>query len=143
MFEAPSEQKQLVTVREVISNVLIRKTVGIIHYCVAVVLTIVLFTLFPPPPSSPSQPYIHTQTSQSSAKHLVSFIAAVVKYTHCVFGGGGPMMQRHLFSTLHPLSLAIFATATVVAFVLLHNSRFNFHCYTHCEATRSQKSAWK
>ena len=34
-----------------------------------------------------------------------------------------------LFSTLHPPSPVIFATATVAAFVLLHNSRFNFHCY--------------
>ena len=34
---------------------------------------------------------------------------------------------KTLFSTLHPLSLVIFATATVVAFVLLHNYRFNFH----------------
>ena len=31
--------------------------------------------------------------------------------------------------TLHPLSLIIFTTATVAAFVLLCNSRFNFHCY--------------
>ena len=31
-------------------------------------------------------------------------------------------MQRHFFSTLHPLSPVIFATATVVAFVLLRNS---------------------
>ena len=38
------------------------------------------------------------------------------------------MMQRHFLSTLHPLSLVIFATATVVAFVLLHNSR----CWTCC-----------
>ena len=44
-------------------------------------------------------------------------------------------MQRHFFSTLHPLSPVIFAAATVVAFVLLHNSRFNFHCYTQREAT--------
>ena len=35
--------------------------------------------------------------------------------------------------TLHPLYPAIFATATVVAFVLLRNSRFNFHCYTQRE----------
>ena len=47
------------------------------------------------------------------------------------------------FPTLHPLSLLIFATATVVAFVLLHNSRFNFHCYTQREATPTQKSARK
>ena len=33
------------------------------------------------------------------------------------------------FPTLHPLSTVIFATATVLAFVLLRDSRFNFHCY--------------
>ena len=43
----------------------------------------------------------------------------------------------------HPLSPVISATATVLAFVLLHNSRFNFHCYTQREATPSQKSARK
>ena len=32
---------------------------------------------------------------------------------------------------------------TVLAFVLLRNSRFNFHCYTQCEATPTQKSARK
>ena len=53
------------------------------------------------------------------------------------------MMQRHFFSTLHPLSMVIFATATVLAFVLLRDSRFNFHCYTQREATPTQKSAQK
>ena len=53
------------------------------------------------------------------------------------------MMQRHFVPTLHPLSLVIFATATVVAFVLHHNYRFNFHYYTQREATPTQKSAWK
>ena len=43
----------------------------------------------------------------------------------------------------HPLSPVIFATATVVEFVLLRNSRFNFHCYTQSEATPTQKSARK
>ena len=51
--------------------------------------------------------------------------------------------QRQFFSTLHPLSTVIFATATVLAFVLLHDSRFNFHCYTQREATPTQKLAWK
>ena len=51
-------------------------------------------------------------------------------------------MQRHFFPTLHPLSLVFFATATVLAFVLLRNSRFNFHCYTQREAMPTQKSAW-
>ena len=50
--------------------------------------------------------------------------------------------RRHFFSpTLHRLSPVIFATATVVAYVLLRNSRFSFHCYTQCEATPTQKSA--
>ena len=49
-------------------------------------------------------------------------------------------MQRHFF---YPLSPVIFATATAVAFVLLRNSRFNFHCYTQREATPTQKSAQK
>ena len=51
--------------------------------------------------------------------------------------------QRHFSFTLHPLSTVIFATATVLAFVLLRNSSFNFHCYTQREATPTQKSARK
>ena len=54
--------------------------------------------------------------------------------------------QRHFFSTFHPLSPLIFAIAIVVAFVLLHNSRFSLHCYTQLEqreATPTQKSARK
>ena len=47
------------------------------------------------------------------------------------------------FPTLHPLSPVIFATATVVALVLLRNSVFSFHCYTQREATPTQKSARK
>ena len=50
---------------------------------------------------------------------------------------------KTLFSTLHPLSLVIFATVTMVAFVLLHNSRFNFYCYTQPDVTPTQKSARK
>ena len=51
--------------------------------------------------------------------------------------------QRHLLFTLHSLSMVIFATATILAFVLLRNSRFNFHCYTQREATPTQKLARK
>ena len=51
--------------------------------------------------------------------------------------------RRHFFSILHPLSAVIFATATVLAFVLLCDSKFNFHCYTQHEATPTQKSAQK
>ena len=53
------------------------------------------------------------------------------------------MTQRHFFPTLHPLSSVIFATAKVVAFVLLCNSVFNIHCYTQHEATSTQKLAQK
>ena len=53
------------------------------------------------------------------------------------------MIQRLFFSTLHPLSSVIFATATVVAFVLLRNSWLDFHCYTQPEAMPTQKSAQK
>ena len=51
--------------------------------------------------------------------------------------------QRHFFSTIHPLSTEIFATATLLAFVLLRDSSFKFHCYTQREATPTQKSARK
>jgi len=50
---------------------------------------------------------------------------------------------KTLFSTTHPLSPVFFATAKVLAFVLLRNSRFSFHCYTQREATPAQKSARK
>ena len=51
--------------------------------------------------------------------------------------------QRHFLSTLHPLPQLFFAIAAVVAFVLLCNSRFSFHCYTQWEAKPTQKSARK
>ena len=53
------------------------------------------------------------------------------------------MMQRHFFPTIRPLSPVFFAIGTMVAFLLLHNSRFKFHCYTQHEATSTQKLAWK
>ena len=60
-----------------------------------------------------------------------------------IFWSAKKWCKDTFFPTLHPLSLVIFATATEVAFVLLHNSRFNFHCYTQREATPTQKSARK
>ena len=50
---------------------------------------------------------------------------------------------KTLFFHLCPLSTVIFAMATVLAFVLLRDSRFNFHCYTQREATPAQISAQK
>ena len=43
----------------------------------------------------------------------------------------------------NPLSTVTFATVKVLAFILLRDSRFNFHCYTQREATHTQKSARK
>ena len=51
--------------------------------------------------------------------------------------------QKTFFSTLHPIPTVIFATATVLAFVLLRDSRFSFQRYAQCEATPTQKSARK
>ena len=64
-------------------------------------------------------------------------------YELAIFWSAKKTMQRHFFSTLHPLSPVIFATATVLAFVLLRNFRFNFHCYTQCKAMPTWKSARK
>ena len=60
-----------------------------------------------------------------------------------IFWSAKKQRKRTFPPTLHPVSPVIFATATVVAFVLFRNSRFNFHCYTQREATPTQKSARK
>ena len=47
--------------------------------------------------------------------------------------------QRHFFSTLHPLSPVIFATATVVTFVLLRSSKVQLPLlYTACSNAYSE-----
>ena len=51
--------------------------------------------------------------------------------------------RKEFCSALHPLSPVIFATAAAMAFVLLCNFRFNFHCYTQHEVMPTQKSARK
>ena len=70
------------------------------------------------------------------------------KCLYIVFRLSSSFLSFFLFFFSHKLAIfptlpEIFATATVVAFVLLHNSRFNFHCYTQREATPTQKSARK
>ena len=52
---------------------------------------------------------------------------------------------KTLFPTIHRgcYSTVFFSTATVLAFVLLRDSRFNFHCHTQREATPTRKSARK
>ena len=64
-------------------------------------------------------------------------------YKLAIFWSAKKRCKNTSFSTLHPLSTVIFATAMVLAFVLLRNSRFNFHCYTQCEATSIPKLAQK
>ena len=60
-------------------------------------------------------------------------------YELVIFWSAKKQRKDTFFPTLHPLSTVIFATATVVAFVLLRNYRFNFYCYTQREATPTQK----
>ena len=50
---------------------------------------------------------------------------------------------KSLFCTLRHPSPVIFATTTLVAFVLFRNSRLNFHCYTHRDwPMPTQKPDW-
>ena len=56
-------------------------------------------------------------------------------YELAIFWSAKKRRKDTFFSTLHPLSTVVFATATVLVFVLLRDSRFNFHCYTQREAT--------
>ena len=44
-------------------------------------------------------------------------------------------MWRHFFLFSITFPPVIFANASIMAFLLLHNSTFNFHCYPQCEAT--------
>ena len=107
MFEAASEQKQLVTARAVISNVLIRKTIRIIHYCVAMVLTLVLFTLFPPSPLLPL-PTTHTHTNFSVISSTSGqFHSCNCKiYTLCVWRWGRGIYWMVQVGLLTPLTFA-------------------------------------
>ena len=55
-----------------------------------------------------------------------------------------PVSKKHDTDTFfYPTSPFPGNFCKVVAFVLLHNSRFNFHCYTQREVTPTQKSARK
>ena len=60
----------------------------------------------------------------------------------CIFDQPKNDAKTLFFHSPSPLP-GNFATATVLAFVLLRSSRFNFHCYTQREATSTQKLAWK
>ena len=61
--------------------------------------------------------------------------------THSLILASQATMQRHFLSILHHLSPAILANTTVVALLLLPNSRFHCHFYTQHEPTPTQKSA--
>ena len=50
---------------------------------------------------------------------------------------------KTLFPILRHVSPVIFANATIMVFLLLRNSTFNFDCYTQREATPTQKLARK
>ena len=80
----------------------------------------------------------------ATSNNLLFVVGSASWLTKTHFSGQPKNDAKTLFSpTLHPLSPVIFATATVLAFVLHRSSRFNFHCYTQREATPTQKSARK
>ena len=64
-------------------------------------------------------------------------------YELAIFWSATKRHKDTFFPPSIPLSTVSFATATVLAFVLLRSSMFNFHCYTQREATPTQKSARK
>ena len=68
---------------------------------------------------------------------------AFVPCTRDLLVSGKRCKLRHFLPILHHLSSVILANVTVVAVVLLRNSRYNFHCYTQREANATQKSARK
>ena len=50
--------------------------------------------------------------------------------------------DKHTFVATKMILVAAPASETLVAFVLLGNSRLNFHCYTQCEPMPTHKLAW-
>ena len=87
-----------------------------------------------------------THTCTCTCNNLLLMLQDAPKHNFSMnlWSSGQPKNNaKTLFSTPHPLSPAIFATATAVAFVLLRNSWYNFHCYTQHESTPTQKSARK
>ena len=64
-------------------------------------------------------------------------------YELAIFWSAKKRRKDTFFPPSIPLSSLIFATATVLTFVLLRDSRFNFHCYAQRSATPTQKSARK
>ena len=65
--------------------------------------------------------------------------------TTAVISGRKEMMQRHFFPILHQLSPVILAKCNSSSFVLPRNTKSgsSLHYYTQCQATATQKSAWK
>ena len=60
-----------------------------------------------------------------------------------IFWSAEDRCKEFFFPILHHLSPVISANATVVTFLPLRSSRFNFHCYTQREPMPPQKSARK
>ena len=73
---------------------------------------------------------------QSNSTHLFHALA--------IFSSAGKRCKlKHFLPILHHLSPVILANVTVVAVVLIRNSRYSFHCYTQREAKATQKSPRK
>ena len=83
------------------------------------------------------------------AKFTVPTLEAFLMPKICIFSkqswSSGQLGNdaKTLFSILHHLFLVILANTTALAFVLLRNSRYNFHCYAQRERTSTQTSTQK
>ena len=90
--------------------------------------------------------FLEARSQNVSAGERIAIGCPKTHFFHelAIFWSASPKKHKDtFFPTLHFLSPGMVATATVVAFVLLRNSRFNFHCYAQRKATPTQKSAWK
>ena len=63
--------------------------------------------------------------------------------TFTIFWWAGKWCRKTFFPILHHFHPVILANTAVLAFVLLCNSKFSFHCYTQHEPTPTQKSTQK
>ena len=81
---------------------------------------------------TPTPTYTHTHTHTPTT---------IFPHALAIFWSAGKRCKDTFSPVLRHLSPVIHANATVVAFVLLRNSRFNFHCYSLREPTPTQISA--
>ena len=100
---------------------------------------------------TPSQP-VQLYSGKDYSATLKVFLKAVSGYKQntfffshllMIFWSAEKWCKDTFPPILHHLSPVILANTAVLASVLFHNSRFNFHCYTLHQAMPTQKSTQK